>query len=251
MVHGSIRQRPAWARANGESGVAAGPDRHRSIAHLWARAAHDLRYPVQAALLQAKMLDGASEPAALTRTAGHIEGALRCLGDMLEMLILLSRIEAGLQTASLRTCDLAEVLEPILRESTAIAAERGLRLRVRSLQGVVRSHPMLLAAAARSLVVNAIEFGDGDEILLACRRHGDKLRLETVFKGERIDAVSEKCAFVQLAPPRNGPGDGVLGLGPVLLEHVCGVLGHAWQFGQPLPGWRRLGLALPIFAAGS
>ena len=115
MVHGSIRQRLAWARANGESGVAAGPDRHRSIAHLWARAAHDLRYPVQAALLQAKMLEGASEPAALTRTAGHIEGALRCLGDMLEMLILLSRIEAGLQTASLRTCDLAEVLEPILR----------------------------------------------------------------------------------------------------------------------------------------
>ena len=225
--------------------MAEDPDRPASIAHIWAQAAHDLRQPVQAALLLAGGLDGTSEPAELKRTAKHIDVALRCLDDMLEILILLSRIEAGLQMATPRACELADVLKPVVQEATAIAAERGRRLSFADMEGTVRSHPRLLAAAVRSLVINAIEFADGEEISVACRRRGDTLRLEAAFASARIDAGGAKRAFVQLAPSRKGSTDGVLALGPALLEHVCRLLGHAFEDDQPSPGRRQLSLVLP------
>ena len=231
--------------------MAENPDRPASIARIWAQAAHDLRQPVQAALLLAGGLDSASEPAELKRTAKHIDDSLRCLDDMLELLILLSRIEAGLQMAAPRSCELADLLEPVVQETTAIAAARNRRLRVGATEGIVRSHPQLLAAAARSLVLNAIEFADGDEISLACRRRDNTVRLEAAFEGTRIDAEMAKRAFVQLAPPRKGSADGVLGLGPVLLQHVCRVLGHAFEHEQPSAGRRQLTLVLPAAGAGA
>jgi signal transduction histidine kinase len=220
------------------------PDRPASIAHIWAQAAHDLRQPVQAALLLAGGLDSTAEPAQLQRTAHHIDGSLRCLDDMLEILILLSRIEAGLQLAAPRPCELADLLQPIVQETTAIAAERGQPLRFGGLEGMVRSHPGLLATAVRSLVINAVDAADGEEISLTCRRHGDTLRLEATFASAGTAAASARRAFVQLGPSRKGSSGGVLALGPILLEHVCRLLGHAFEDGRPTPGRRQLSLVL-------
>jgi signal transduction histidine kinase len=111
--------------------MAEDPDRPATIAQIWAQAAHDLRQPLQAALLLTGGLDGNSEPADLKRTAKHIDGALRCLDEMLEMLLLLSRIEAGLQMAAPRSCELADVFDPIIQETTAVAAARGRRPKLR------------------------------------------------------------------------------------------------------------------------
>ena len=113
---------------------------------------------------------------------------------------------------------------------------------------MVRGHPKLLAAAARSLVLNAIEFADGEEVSVACRQRDDTLRLEAAFASARLDAGA-KCAFVQLAPSRKGSADGVLALGPVLLEHVCRLAGHAFENDQPSPGRRQLALVLPVSGA--
>ncbi|MET0651596.1 MAG: HAMP domain-containing sensor histidine kinase [Hyphomicrobiaceae bacterium] len=228
--------------------MAEDPDPPASIAHIWAQAAHDLRQPVQAALLLAGGLDSTAEPAQLQRTASHIDGSLRCLDDMLEILILLSRIEAGLQMATPRPCELADLLQPILQETTAIAAERGQPLSFEGLDGMVRSHPRLLAAAVRSLVINAIDSADGEAISVGCRRHGDTLRLEAGFASARTGAQGTKRAFVQLAPSRKGSTDGLLGLGPILLEHVCRLLGHAFEDERPSPGRRRLALVLSASA---
>lgn len=229
--------------------MAEDPDRPASIAHIWAQAAHDLRQPVQAALLLTGGLDSSSEPAELKRAAKHIDGALRNFDEMLEILILLSRIEAGLQMATPRACELADLLKPVVEETTAIAAERGRRLSFATMEGTVRSHPRLLAVAVRSLVVNAIELADGEEIDLACRRRGDTLRLEAAFASARINAEGAKRAFVQLAPSRTGSADGVLALGPVLLEHVCRLLGHAFEDDRPSSGRRQLALALTVHGA--
>jgi two-component system CheB/CheR fusion protein len=181
----------------------------------------------------------------LKRTAKHIDSALRSLHGMLEIMITLSQIEAGLLLAASRPCDLADLFEPIKLETTALAAARNLRLTFAAPEGMVRSHPKLLAAAARSLVLNAIEFAGGGDISFASRRRGDTLRLEVAFEGTRIDAEIGKRAFVQLAPPHNGSADSVLGLGPVLLDHVCRVLGCTFEHGQPSPERRQLTIVLP------
>jgi two-component system, sensor histidine kinase len=237
---------PAVAGSTNEPGKdepIAGP-----VATLWAQAAHDLRQPVQAALLLTNMLDDVSDRAALRRTARHIGATLQSLQEMLEMLTLLARIEAGLQSMPLRACRIADDLEPALHELAEIAASQGISLRVRRLRGLVKSHPKLLVAVGRSVVLNAIKHGDGQEIRVTSRRSGDHLRLEVRFSGPLPAAGSSKHAFVQLSPRSDRPSVGQLGLGLPLLQHLCRRLGHELQHTTLGGGRQSLVLTLPFLA---
>lgn len=225
------------------------PSRRQPAARLWADAAHDLRQPVQAALLVAKTLEAEAGPADARRAAHHVATALSSLCDMLEVLTLLARIEAGLQAVPLRSCRLPEVLAPAMREMAEIAAERGMALRPPSLQGVVRSNPELLVVATRSLLLNAMKFADSDAILARCRRRGGQVRLEVHFTGDAPDGGNVKDAFVQLPPSSDRADAGALGLGLALLEQLCSRLGHALHHTRSPRGGQLLAIELPLAPA--
>jgi len=214
------------------------------IARLWAQASHDLRQPVQAALLVTRMLEAGPGRSGLSRTAHHIEAALESLQEMLEVLTLLSRIEAGLQMVALRTCELARVLDPTMQEMAEIAAQRGILLRQRNIHGLVRSNPRLLALATRSLLLNAIKFASGQAIVACCSKRGGQLRLEAQFRGASLGAGNEANAFVQLAPSAHRPVGGELGLGPSLLDYLCRRLGHRLHYGKLPRDGQRLAILL-------
>jgi signal transduction histidine kinase len=225
------------------------PNNQKSVARLWAHAAHDLRQPVQAALLVARMLEVESARTAQKQAARHVAVALESLSEILEVLALLSRIEAGLQGVPLRIFQLSDVLEPTMREFAKIAKERSIPLRLRSMRGVVRSNPKLVAIATRSLLLNAIKFGNGDRILVCCRKRGSQLRLEVQFGGAALDGGSERNAFVQLPPLAGRSVVSELGLGFSLLEHLCNRLGHSLHYTKlPLTG-QLLALELPLAPA--
>lgn len=234
------------ARAHDDE-ASEGPRQGEAIAHLWARAAHDLRQPVQAALLVVRMLEQELAPAEANQAAGHIAASLESLSEMLEFLVLLSRIEAGLQTVPLRPCRLADVLKVTMADMAEIAAARSVRLRFRNMQGVVRSNSRLLSLAARSLLLNAIRFGNGRGILASCRRRGNQLRLEVRFEGGSLDAAARGDAFVQLAPLRDRAVAGELGLGLFLLEHLCRRLGHSLHCAASPQGGQLLAIELPAW----
>ena len=203
-------------------------------AQIWAQAAHDLRQPVQAALLLTKVLDHPSSRAEQKRTIRQIEAALRSLHEMLDVLHTLARIELGLQIVQLRPCSLADILGPVVKQMAGIAADRGVALTCRKTRGAVRSNPKLLAMALRGLFLNAIEFGGGSDIVACVSRHGAKLKFEVHFRGASLDAARERNAFVLLS---SGPIAGEPGLGLGLLEHLCRSLGHDFQHTrQPADG---------------
>jgi signal transduction histidine kinase len=220
--------------------------RQESIAELWARSAHDLRQPVQAALLVTRMLEAESARAKQKLVARHVATTLESLSDMLEILALMSRIEAGLQVVPLRICRLTDVLESTMREMTELAAERSISLRFRHMQGFVRSDPRLLALAARSVLLNAINFGNSSTILACCRRRDGKLRLEVEYSGASPDVGNNRNAFVQLPPLANRSTARELGLGLSLLEHLCRRMGHSLHHPK-LSGHRQLlAIELPL-----
>jgi signal transduction histidine kinase len=221
-----------------------GRGKEEPVAELWAHAAHDLRQPVQAALLVTKMLEAESTRLSQKRAARHIGIALESLSEILEILVLLSRIEAGLQVVPLSICQLSDVLQPTMRVVTDIATRRGIPLHVQSIRGVVRSNPRLLAVAARSLILNAIKFGSGDKVLVCCRKRGGQLRLEVQYRGTSLDGVNERKAFVQLPPLVDRQIPTELGLGVSLLKHLCHRLGHTVHYTK-LPRKRQL-LAMSV-----
>ncbi len=209
---------------------------------IWAQAAHDLRQPVQAALLLTKVLDHPSSRAEQKRTVQQIEAALRSLHVMLDVLHMLARIELGLQIVQLRPCALADILGPVVKQMAGIAADRGVALRCRKTRGVVRSNPKLLAMVLRGLFLNAIEFGGGSDIVACFSRQGAKLKLEVHFRGASLDAARARNAFVQLS---SGPIAGEPGLGLGLLEHLCRSLGHDFEHTRQPADGHLLALALP------
>ena len=219
---------------------------HESIAQLWAQAAHDLRQPVQAALLVTRMLEAEAARAEQKRAARHVAAALESLSEMLEVLALMSRIEAGLQVVPLRICQLSDVLEPTMREMTELAAERGISLRFRNMRVSGRSHPKLLVLATRSVLLNAIKFGNGDRILACCRRRDGQLRLEVQYSGGSPDGGNERNAFVQLPPLAHRSIACELGLGLSLLDHLCRRLGHSLHYAKLPRDGQLLVIELPL-----
>jgi signal transduction histidine kinase len=220
-----------------------------SMARLWVQAAHDLRQPVQTARLLACLLDPASGSEELQRATRGIGSALQSLHEMLEALTLIARTEAGLVVMEPTTCRLADALEPALRELEQLATRRGVPLRVGALEGEVRSHPSLLAMLARSLVLNAIRFGDGEEIRIACRRRRDRLSLEVRYGGALLESRMEAHAFVQLAPAGDPLSAGELGLGLALLRRLCRPLEHELAHTASGPDRQCLALTMPLPAA--
>ena len=216
-----------------------GRSKHKRVAQLWVHAAHDLRQPVQAALLVTRMLEAESTALSQRRAARHIANSLESLSEILEILTLLARIEAGLQVVPLTFCQLSDILQPTLREVTEIAKDRGIPLQLRRIRGVVRSNPRLLAVATRSLILNAIKFGSGDKVLVACRKRGGQMRLEVQFSGISLDGANERKAFVQLPPLVDRQIPTELGLGVSLLKYLCHRLGHTLHYSK-LPRERQL-----------
>jgi two-component system, sensor histidine kinase len=221
------------------------PGGHDPAASLWVQAAHDLRQPVQAAQLLASALGDVSEPDRLKRIARGIDTALQSFQEMLEAMALLARIEAGSQTVELRTCELGGILDPALRELAEIAKARRIPLRLGEIRGVVRSDPKLLLAAARSLVLNAIRFGDGRDLAVGCRRRGDRLSLDIEFSGAALDAGIERHAFVQLTAPGDRLLWSQLGLGLLLVRRLCDALGHQLHHAVLDPDRQLLALRFP------
>jgi signal transduction histidine kinase len=237
-----MAERAATARGQRQSN-------QNPVAQLWAHAAHDLRQPVQAALLVIRMLEAQSTRLPQKRAARHVAIALESLSEILEILALLSRIEVGLQVVPLRICQLSDVLRPTMRQVTKIATERGIALRLRSIRGVVRSNPKLLAVAARSLILNAINFGNGDPIIVCCRKRGSQLRIEVQFSGTALDGVNRKKAFIQLPPLVDRQVLSELGLGLALLKHLCHRLDHTLHFTKLSKEGQLLSIGVPLAPA--
>lgn len=221
-----------------------------AIAELWAQAAHDLRQPVQAALLLATMLDDHPAQPELRRTARQLGSCLRSLYDMLEFLTVLSRLEAGLESVPVRTCQLADVLAVTVAEMTKVAAKRGVALRTRNFRGLVRSNPRLLATATKNLLLNAIKYGNGEEILACCRRRNDQVHIEIHFRAAAHEWASERSAFFELSTLAGGSRGPELGVGLMLLKRLCLRLGHDLRHSRSPPDARLLALGLPR-ASGS
>jgi two-component system, sensor histidine kinase len=218
-----------------------------TTAHIWARAAHDLRQPVQAALLLVKVLGEEVDPVQQKRLLDYTATSLSSLYEMIEVLALLSRIEAGSQAVPLRSCHISAALDGTMKAMLKVASERGCPLQLRNMQGMVRSNAKLLGMVAKSLILNAMKLSEGKRISVGCRKQSNHLRFEVRFSGVRVDAW--KGAFVQLPPAAGRPYVGELGLGPLLLQRVCERLGHR-VYHRTLPrNGQLLAMELPLVSA--
>ena len=216
-----------------------------------ASASHDLRQPVQSLILFMGALQAQLEGTPAVRLLRSMERSLDALRMLLDGLLDVSKLDAGLVVASPMDIPIGPIIERLSAEYGPRAAERGLGFRTIDCGAVVRSDPILLERILRNFVENALRYTERGGVLVGCRRRGDRLRMEVVDTGigippERRSDVFEE--FFQIDNPERDRAKG-LGLGLAVVRRLARLLGHEIEVRSVSGRGSTFAVEVPLVAA--
>jgi signal transduction histidine kinase len=224
----------AELRSRKEEAEAANAAKSRFLA----AASHDLRQPMHALGLFSSRLSRMPLDHEARGVARYIESSVSALQDLLDTLLDISRIDAGLVVAKPMTFPIGDLLERLQFDLAEQARHKGLQLRLRC-AGALHLHTdaLLLERILLNLLGNALRYTQRGGVLLACRRRGDKARIEVRDTGIGIAADAQQVIFeeyVQLDNPERDRDKG-LGLGLSICQRLAHLLGSSLQL-RSVPG---------------
>lgn len=202
---------------------------NQAKARFLSAANHDLRQPFQALRLFHHLLTERLKDPRDRSIADKMGEALDSGEKLLHSLLEVATLDAGVVRPNIADVPVATVLDTVAKEFRATAAEKGLELRIRPCDALVRTDAALLTRMLRDLVRNALSYTPMGGVVVGCRRRGQWLRIEVWDTGagipaEQLDAIFED--FVQLGNPERDRRRG-LGLGLSTVRRKAALLGHA------------------------
>jgi signal transduction histidine kinase len=200
----------------------------RTKTQFLAAASHDLRQPMQALRLFVGALGMRTRDEDTGRLVLRVERALDALETVLDALLDISRLDAGIVTPCIESFPASRLFEGLRNTFAGTAAEAGLDLRIVDSKAWLRSDPLLLERVVSNLVSNALRYTQRGGVVVGCRRFGARLRIEVWDSGPGIprDQLQEIFReFVQLPNAAPARQDG-LGLGLAIVDRLSRLLGH-------------------------
>jgi CheY-like chemotaxis protein/two-component sensor histidine kinase len=192
-------------------------------------ASHDLRQPIHALGLYVAELRRKISGEEQQHLVGQVERSVDAIASLINDLLDISRLDAGLVMPQKQACDVSELLDRITTTFQMQAQAKNIRLAVRPYHGRVISDPVLLERIVMNLVSNALRYTHPNGIvLIACRRRGDDLLIEVRDDGIGIDQACQANIFgeyVQLNPTQLDVQKG-LGLGLAIVDRLVNLLDH-------------------------
>ncbi len=195
-----------------------------------AAASHDLRQPMHALTLLVEALKERlqNEGGAYLRLIEQIEASAHSMESLLNALLDISRLDAGIVVARPECFMAGTVFERLARQYAPLAAEKGLELHVHYSRIYVFTDPVLLQRILGNLIANAIRYTDSGRVVLGLRQvQKDWVRFEVLDTGKGIpEAYRERIfeEYFQLENPERGRDKG-LGLGLAIVKRLAKLLG--------------------------
>lgn len=189
-----------------------------------AAASHDLSQPMQALQMYCAILaERQPEPGIKAKQCANQ------LSRQLKALLSMSRLDAGGMTVTPGRINLGELLDQVAAASRPTAEAKGLRLRVVKTSLACDSDATLLERLLGNLVTNAVRYTETGGIVVGCRRHQGRIRIEVWDTG--IGIAEENLPFIfeelyQLNNPTRRADEG-LGLGLAIVDRIARILGIA------------------------
>ena len=202
------------------------------LAHM----SHEIRTPMNALLGAAELLARTPLDPRQRRHVSLFRSAGASLMDILDDLLDLSKIEAGLMELDPRPFSLVELVAGQVHLFEARAEQKGLRLRTElepSLPPVVRGDPKRLAQVLRNLLGNAVKFTREGGVTLAVRHAGEaatsRLRFEVRDSGIGISPERQEQIFLPFEQADSGIARayGGTGLGLSISRRLVALMGGA------------------------
>jgi len=194
----------------------------------FAAASHDLRQPLHALSLFVAALKARSQQTETQTLIENIEASTAAMELLFNALLDISRLDAGAIEAHPVHFSLQKMLRDLDQQFSALAVEKGLRLRFRPCNVTFHSDPLLIERILANLIANAIRYTDDGGVLVACRRRGRMVRLSIIDTGRGIPPDQQENVFhefVQLHNPARDRSKG-LGLGLAIVSRLGRLLGH-------------------------
>lgn len=192
-----------------------------------AAASHDLLQPLSAAKLFISSIDGTAIDPSAQEALVKAQNALVSVEGILDALLDISKLESGRAAVSVGQVSLGRLLQQLHEEYSALAAAKGLRLTVRSVDALVMTDPAYLRRILQNLISNAIRYTTKGRILVGARLRGNTIRLEVWDTGPGIPESEQDNIFKEFhrLNARASASEG-MGLGLAIVERACALLGH-------------------------
>lgn len=188
-----------------------------------AAASHDLRQPLHAQALFITALERTAGAPETLRLAARIKDSHHAMQELLDSLLDISKLDAGVIVPSLRHFAMQPLLDQIRSEFIETARAKGLDLRVVPCAAWVHSDPTLVTRILRNFVSNAIRYTERGRILIGCKRDRGRVRLCVWDTGIGIPAEARQTIFeefVQLHNPARDRSRGI-GLGLAIVRRLA------------------------------
>ncbi|PKO88804.1 MAG: hypothetical protein CVU18_06105 [Betaproteobacteria bacterium HGW-Betaproteobacteria-12] len=203
---------------------------NRAKSRFLAAASHDLRQPLHAlslfaADLQRQVRVGAGHD--LPRLAEQISTSTTVLGELLDSLLDISRLDVAGIKPEIRSFPLKPMFDRLNNSFKRAAVDRNLSLHFRRTEFWLTSDPVMVERMISNLVSNSLRYTPtGGRILVAARRRGEEVRIEVRDSGVGIAPEHQAAIFAefyQVGNPAREPNKG-LGLGLSIIDRLARVL---------------------------
>lgn len=197
-----------------------------SKTRFFAAASHDLRQPLFALGLYTDMLESETDTTKTHEIATLIKQSFFSLKGLLDALLDISKLDAGVVRVEKKNFTLQEVFDRILFDYEPMAIDKGLTLHIVNTNVAVYSDPTLVERVLRNLVFNAINYTRKGGVLVGAKRRGDHFEIRVYDTGmgiprEELDNIFQE--FHQLANPERDRNKGI-GLGLAIVKRLLALL---------------------------
>ena len=191
-------------------------------------ASHDLRQPLQTLTLLQGLLAETVRDEKARNLVTRLDETLGSMSGILNTLLDINQIEAGVVRASIVTFPVQELLGRVMAEFGYHAQAQAIGLRVVPCGASIRSDPRLLEQVVRNLLSNALKYTRRGKVLLGCRRRAGTLSIEVWDTGVGIPEGELRAIFDeyhQLDTAVRDRSHG-LGLGLAIVDRLSDLMGH-------------------------
>jgi PAS domain S-box-containing protein len=193
-----------------------------------AAASHDLRQPLQSLSMYLDVLNrlGSSNPEKSTEVVQKMTKSIRAMGDLLDTLQDVSKLESGTIEPSPTRFLLQEVFDDLVVDSESFASERFLKLDIQPTDIIVNTDRALLLRILENLVSNAIRYTEQGSVTVSASVNLQNVQIDVIDTGigipeSAIGKIFEE--YTQLNNPARDRNKG-LGLGLNLVKRISTLL---------------------------
>jgi signal transduction histidine kinase len=199
-----------------------------------AAASHDVLQPLNAAHLSISALADLQTSDDGRRLAAQVSRALETMEDVLRTLLDISKLDAGVVRPEISDVELQPLFRSLVSDFAPLAVQKGLQLRFRTTDAVIRTDRMLYRRVLQNIISNALRYTVKGGVIVGVRRKAGKTVVAIADTGIGIPQEQYEAVYEEFQRGRNAGeverSSGGLGLGLAIVRRLISALGHDISF---------------------